>query len=338
MLIQKEFLGKLGEKDIFLFTLVNKNKNYVQLTNYGASVVSIVVPDKNGMKENVVLGFSNLEGYLKDKCYIGATVGRFANRIANAGFKIDNERYFLEANENNNSNHSGASGFHKRIFDYEIKNDSVSFSLLSKDGEGGFPGNLQLAVAYTWNDENELLIEYNATTDKKTIVNLTNHSYFNLSVGRENILSHELNIASGKIVETDEHYIPTGKIVDAGNKKFHHNSIKEKLIITDDKAIGLNDCYVIQPNSEAPVCEVLEKVSGRTMSVFTSYPGLLLYTGDFLESSVDGYFGRKYQPFDGFCLECQYYPDSPNHANFPSTILDVNEEYNEFIKFSFGVK
>ncbi len=330
--------GSYKGEAVYLFTITNREGNIAQLTNYGASLVSVIVADKKGNKENVVAGFDDLNGYLHDHCYIGATAGRFANRIAGASFKLGDERYFLEANENGNSNHSGSSGFNTKVFAYESSDSSVSFSLLSKDGEGGFPGNLQLMVTYSWTDTNELLIEYKAATDKKTIVNFTNHSYFNLSGGRENIVSHELNIASDKIVEADEHYIPTGKIIDAGRKKFSNSAIKEKLIVADNKIIGLNDCYVIQSSGEKPVCEVLENISGRTMNVFTSYPGLLLYTGDYLESSIEGHFGRKYQPFDGFCLECQYYPDSPNHANFPSTILDVNEEYNEFIKFSFGVK
>lgn len=337
-MIEQEEWGSFSEAEVYLFTIINARGNKVQLTNYGASVVAIAVPDRNGKCENVVLGFPALEGYLQDKCYIGTTIGRFANRIANGSFNIDGKQYLLEINEKSNSNHGGENGFNTRVFDFKTDGDAIVFSLLSSDGEGGFPGNLKVTITYTWNDENELLITYKAITDKKTIVNLTNHSYFNLSGGRVNILSHELNIDSDEIVEVDAHYISTGNLVDAGNKKFHCESIKDKLIMQNNEVKGLNDCYAIRPGASMPACEAWDSISGRVLQVFTSYPGLLVYTGDHLESSVDGHSGRKYQPFDGFCLECQYFPDSPNHANFPSTILDVNEEYNEFIKFSFGVK
>lgn len=337
-MILQESWGRYDGAAVYLFTMVNAKGNKVQLTNYGASVAAIAVPDKHGKCENVVLGFPSLEGYLLDKCYIGVTIGRFANRIAKGSFNIDGKRYFLEINENNNSNHSGETGFNTRVFDFETGEDTIIFSLLSHDGEGGFPGNLKVSITYTWNDEDELSIGYAAVTDKKTIVNLTNHSYFNLSGGKENILPHELSIASDKIVEVNEHYISTGSLVDAGNKRFDRQPIKDKVVVRDGVVKGLNDCYAIRPGAAMPACEVWEKVSGRTLKVFTSYPGLLLYTGDHLESIANGHFGRKYQAFDGFCLECQYYPDSPNHDNFPSVVLDVDEEYNEFIKFSFGIK
>lgn len=337
-MIVQDVWGRYNETEIYLFTIINAEGNKLQLTNYGASVVAVVVPDRNGICENVVLGFPSPEGYFRDKCYIGTTIGRVANRIANGSFNIDGKQYFLEINENNNSNHSGENGFNTRVFDFEIDGDAVVFSLLSNDGEGGFPGNLKVTVTYTWTDENELLIGYKAVTDKKTIVNLTNHSYFNLSGGRENILSHELSIASDKIVEVDEHYISTGNLIDAGNKAFHGESIKNKMVVQNGEVKGLNDCYAILPGISAPACEAWDKFSGRALKVFTSYPGLLLYTGDHLECSSDGHFGRAYRPFDGFCLECQYYPDSPNHDNFPSVELDADEEYNEFIKFSFGIK
>lgn len=337
-MIEQEEWGSFNEAVVYLFTIINARGNKVQLTNYGASMVAVMVPDKNGKCENVVLGFPSLEGYLQDKCYIGTTIGRFANRIANGSFSIDDRQYFLELNENNNSNHSGETGFNTQVFDFVINKDSVVFSLLSSDGAGGFPGNLKVEITYTWNDENELLITYKATTDKKTVVNLTNHSYFNLSGGKENILRHTLSIASDKIVEVDGQYIPTGNLIDAGNKKFHRQFIKDKIVMQNNEAKGLNDCYAIEPSATIPVCEAWEEISGRTLKVYTSYPGLLLYTGDHLESSADGHFGRKYRSFDGFCLECQYYPDSPNHDNFPSVVLDTNEVYNEFIRFSFGIK
>lgn len=337
-MIEQGVWGIYNGVEVYLFAIINSKGNKVQLTNYGAAIVAVVVPDKNGKRDNVVLGFPSLEGYLQDRCYIGTTIGRFANRIANGSFNIDGKRYFLETNENNNSNHSGENGFNTRVFNFEMDGNAVVFSLLSNDGDGGFPGNLKVTITYTWSDENELLIAYKAVTDKKTIVNLTNHSYFNLSAGKENILSHELSIASDRIVEVDEHYISTGNLIDAGSKKFHRQLIKDKLVMQSDEVIGLNDCYAITPSTAIAACEVWEKASGRVLRVFTSYPGLLIYTGDHLGSNAAGHLGRLYQPFDGFCLECQYYPDSPNHANFPSVVLDAGEQYNEFIKFSFGIK
>lgn len=337
MIVQREW-GKYNDNRIHLWTITNAKGSSVQLTNYGATVVSIIVPDKEGGMDNVVVGFPGLDGYVDDACYIGATIGRFANRIGNATFQLDGRDYELEANENGNSNHSGESGFHKKVFAYETTDDTVSFFLVSEDGEGGFPGKLSLRVDYTWSDADELLIQYKATCDRKTIVNLTNHTYFNLSGGKEKSWNHELSINSDKIVETDSQYIPTGHIVDAREKVFRDKVIKEILVENDGRLSGLNDCYVVDPNASKPVATVWEKKWGRTMDVRTSYPGLLLYTGDYLGSRIVGHTGRRYEPFDGFCLECQYFPDSPNHIHFPSVVLAENELYNEFVQYSFNIK
>lgn len=337
-MVIREQWGEYKKQQVYLWTITNATGNSVQLTNYGATVVSIIVPGKDGQKENVVIGFPTLQGYLEDTCYIGVTVGRFANRIGNATFQLNGVAYHLEANDNANSNHSGKSGFHNKVWDVEEKENGVSFFIVGEDGDGGFPGNVSVRVDYTWSNANELLIQYRGTTDKKTILNLTNHSYFNLSGGDEKSWYHELTIASDKIVETNAQYIPTGNIVAANAKAFNTQTIKEKLIEQNGRLHGLNDCYVVDPHAFEPVAYVWESASGRTMEVCTSYPGLLLYTGDYLESRVDGHAGKVYTPFDGFCLECQYFPDSPNHANFPSAVLDTDKEYNEFIQYSFGLK
>ena len=273
-----EPFGVCDGKEIFNFRLTNVHGNYVELLNYGAIVKSIVVPDKNGIKENVVLGFHTLEGYLKDKSYIGATVGRFANRINNAQFSIENKTYYL--------------------------------------------------------DKNELKIKYLALADEPTPLNFTNHSYFNLSACKEKIQHHILKIEADKIVESTADYIPTGKILPAENYAFQNYKLGDVM-----KNSGLNTYYIFNDNKIRPdfSCELFDEKSGRKLLVKTTYPGVQLYTGDYLNSTVLGEHGKFYEPFDGVCLECQYYPDSPNHAHFPNTIFEAGQVYNETIIYAFDV-
>lgn len=329
-----EPFGVCDGKEIFNFRLTNVHGNYVELLNYGAIVKSIVVPDKNGIKENVVLGFPTLEGYLKDKSYIGATVGRFANRINNAEFSIENKRYYLDKNDGKNNNHSGSAGFNSKVFDFLIKDDAIVFILESKSGEGGFPGNLKTKVMYNWTDKNELKIKYLALADEPTPLNFTNHSYFNLSACKEKIQHHILKIEADKIVESTEDYIPTGKILPAENYTFQNYKLGDVM-----KNSGLNTYYIFNDNKIRPdfSCELFEEKSGRKLLVKTTYPGVQLYTGDYLNSTVLGEHGKFYEPFDGLCLECQYYPDSPNHAHFPNTIFEAGQVYNETIIYAFDV-
>ena len=327
--------GTLNGDSIYLFNVKNDDGSFVELTNYGATIVSVVVPDKQQHLDNVVLGFSSLEGYLQDSCYIGSTIGRYANRIGNSCFELEGITYQLEPNDKVNSNHGGFTGFNKKVFDFEINDDTISFSLLSKDGEGGFPGNLQLKVDYDWNDKNELLITYKACTDKKTIANFTNHSYFNLSGGKSNILEHELSLDSNQVLKTTDNYIPTGIIVDMSNEVFK-SEIKERVTTNDNFVKGMNDCFILRKNKDVANCGLVDPISGRGLEVFTSYPSILVYTGDFLCSSLPGHSGEVYKPFDGICLECQYYPDSPNHTNFPCTTLDKGQQYLESILYRFS--
>lgn len=324
-----EPFGVCDGKEIFKFKLTNVHGNYVELLNYGAIVKSIVVQDKNGNKENVVLGFPTLEGYLKDTSYIGATVGRFANRIHNAEFSIGNKTFHLDKNDGNNNNHSGSAGFNSKVFDFIIKDNSVIFTLESKDGEGGFPGNVSTKVIYNWTDQNELKIEFLAVADEPTPLNFTNHSYFNLSACAEKIHDHYLNIQADKILESTEDYIPTGRIIPADDYSFVNYKLGDVM-----KNSGLNTYYILERDK---VCELFDEKSGRIMRVFTSYPGVQLYTGDYLNSETIGEHSKHYEAFDGLCLECQYYPDSPNHAHFPNTIFDAGQVYNETITYAFDV-
>jgi len=330
-----EHFGYHNGQAVFNFRLTNVHGNYIELLNYGAIVKSIVVPDKNGRRSNVVLGYSNLKGYLADGAYIGATIGRFANRIANAQFSIGNHQYKLDKNDGQNNNHSGYSGFNSKVFDFVLGFDNVTFLLDSPDGEGGFPGNLKVKVIYKWTDANELIIEYFAKTDKPTPVNFTNHAYFNLSGRDETIHHHKLQIEADSMLESTPQYIPTGKVIPVGEQGF-----SGQLLGNIMKDGGLNNFYIFDEkgfNNDA-VCVLYDDISGRMMQVYTTYPGVQLYTGDFLDSADEGHSGKRYKPFDGLCLECQFYPDSPNHANFPDTILQPGHTYKHTITYAFGIK
>lgn len=326
--ISYESFGWYEEREIFKFKITNSHGNYVELLNYGAIVKSIVVPDNEGKKENIVLSYPTLEGYIKDKSYIGATVGRFANRIYNAEFSIQNQKYYLDKNDGENCNHSGSEGFNNKVFDFLIENDTIIFALYSRSGEGGFPGDLNLKVIYNWTNENELKIQFLAETNEATPLNFTNHSYFNLSAGKEKIHNHRLTIEASRILESTPDYIPTGKILLADDYLFLNNKIQNR---------GINCYYIFDRNSVNKnfVSELFEEKSGRLMRVYTSYPGVQLYTGEYLESDTIGENSELYRPFDGLCLECQYYPDSPNHPYFPNTIFEAGRLYNETITYTF---
>jgi aldose 1-epimerase len=329
-----ESFGWHGEKEIFKFRITNAYGNSVELLNYGAIVKSIVVPDAVGNKENVVLGFPTLEGYLKDQSYIGATVGRFANRIDNAAFSIENKTYHLDKNDGKNNNHSGSAGVNNKVFDFIVEDDAVIFILESKNGEGGFPGNLKTKVTYKWTDQNELKIDFMAEADAATPLNFTNHSYFNLSACKEKIYDHQLTIQGSKILESTADYIPTGKIILADEYLLLNDKLKDIM-----RNNGINLYYIFDRNSEneSAVCKLYDEKSGRIMRVYTSYPGVQLYTGDYLNCDIVGEHEKLYSSFDGLCLECQYYPDSPNHEHFPNTIFRSGQVYNETITYAFDI-
>jgi aldose 1-epimerase len=328
--------GTLDGKDVLLFRIENEHGSYVEITNYGATLVSVVVPDRKGNMGNVVLRYPSLEGYLKDKCYIGSTIGRFANRIGNASFTLDGIVYSLEKNDGQNNNHGGSSGFNSKVFDFLIEGDKLHLTMSSAHGEGGFPGNLKLHVIYSWSDRNELFIEYIAGSDKKTVANFTNHAYFDLGADKGKIFDHELTIHASQILETNDEYIPIGKVVSAGDKQFNHNELREKMSLDGREMKGLNSYYILDENYTGPACILTHPRSGRKLEVLTTYPGVQLYTGDFLNSEVVSDRGSVHEPFDGLCLECQFYPDSPNHDHFPSTVINTDEIYHHHIIYRFS--
>jgi aldose 1-epimerase len=325
--ITRKAWGTVPKQDVFLFKLENSAGAFVELTNYGATLVSINVPDKKGRLGNVIIGFPTLESYLDDTCYIGSTIGRYANRVSKAQFNLDGITYHLEANDGINANHSASSGFNSKVFGFEINEDELVFVLNSKDGDGGYPGNLNLRVTYKWSDDNELSIHYKAVSDKDTFTNFTNHAYFNLSNGDLTIADHQLDISAKTIADAGADYIPTGEITPADPIVLDRNKGINSYYILDDEKVTANNY----------AARLTESSSGRALTVTTSYPGIFLYTGDYLNSKYFNLNNRYCQPFEGLCLECQLYPDAMNRPEFPSALLKKHEVYSEYINFKFGL-
>jgi aldose 1-epimerase len=347
--IEKEFFGATSEGiPVYQYTLINKNGMMAKIITYGAIVRELWVPDSSGTLSDVVLGFDTLQEYeaKNSNFFFGAIVGRYANRIAGGRFEIDGVTYQLALNDGDRPNalHGGVKGFYTRVFKaVPIKTPtgpSLVLKYLSHDGEEGYPGNLDLTVIYTLTNENELKVEYRATTDKPTVVNLTQHSYFNLA-GDGSILDHELMINADNYTPVDDNLIPTGEIAPVEGTPFDLRSFKvlrdaiEPLKSTTTKGFDIN--YVLNgEDGKLKLAAVLrDKRSRRRMEVYTTEPGLQLYTGNFLD--VKGKCGTYYGPYSGLCLEAQHFPDSPNHANFPSTILRPGEEYRQVTVYRFVV-
>ena len=308
--------------NIRTFRLENATGAYAEVTNYGATLLSVVVPDKSGRRENVILRYNRIEDYFSDKFYTGSTVGRIANRIARAQFQLNGKTYLLDKNDGNNTNHGGFTGFNSRIFDYQTNNNGLIFTYRSANGEGGFPGNLFLSVGYSFSDDNELRIEYKAVSDMETPFNPTNHAYFNLTGGRESILNHELKIYANHYLETDNEYIPVGKILPLSGSTFDFKDYQ--------KLFPAINIYFICNSDETikHLASIRESSSGRQMEVYSSMPGIQVYTGDFLV--------KPFSPLAGIALEAQFYPDFLNQKHFPSGMLYPNEEVNHCILFRFG--
>lgn len=335
--IQVKSWGKHRGKDVYLFRISNAYGHYVELTNYGATLVNVEVPDKDGKLGSVILGYDGLQGYVNDTYYIGSTIGRVANRIGNASFTIDGNECHAEKNDGENSNHGGFAGYHQRVFNFELSNDAVYMTLVDEDGTGGYPGTLNLKVTFTWNDDNELYIGYEAETDKPTIASFTNHAYFNLSDSNSLITDHRLNISSGWYLENDKNNLPTGKIFIDTDGFINGRRVGEILDTARPIESGLNRYFTfLDQNTERAQAELYDTATGRELKVYTSYPGIMVYTAQYLNTIGRG--KHAYKPFAAVCLECQHYPDGINHQYFPSAILKPGQQYNEFIKFSFNVR
>lgn len=336
-------------RDVKLITLRNKDGMEVAVTNYGAIVQSIVVPDRDGEFADITLGFDTLDGYLGDDPYFGAVVGRYANRIANGKFSIGAAEYTLAVNNGPNALHGGIKGFDKVLWEVLSEDiaSSVTMRYVSADGEEGYPGTLTTTVVYTLTDENELRIDYSATSDKPTPVNLSNHSYFNLTgSGNGDVLNHEIMIVADYFTPVDGTLIPLGTLrpVDGTPFDFRHpTAIGERIDDSDvqlEHGLGYDHNWVLNRDNEDEslimAASVYEPHSGRVMEVFTTEPGLQFYTGNFLDGSIIGKGGKSYGHRNGFCMETQHYPDSPNQPDFPSTILSPGGVYQSTTIYRFS--
>ncbi len=339
----KVYYGEVGNDSVYAYTLKNKEGLKAVITNYGGTILELWTPDKSGKSGNVVLGYDSLSGYLqKANPFFGALIGRYANRLSKGTFTIDGKTYTLALNDHGNTLHGGLKGFDKVVWTVNLVNDSsLALSYLSRDGEEGFPGNLNVKVVYTLRSGNELMIDYTAMTDMKTPVNLTNHAYFNLSAGKDStILGHELRINASKFTPVNETLIPTGKLVPV--EKSPMDFLKFKVIGKDlDKVKGGYDHnYVIDKKDSGLTlaAEVYEPNSGRLMQVRTTQPGIQFYTGNFLNGTLTGRDGKKIVQHGAFCLETQHFPDSPNQPSFPGVILEPGQTFHEVTVYRFSVK
>jgi len=335
MNIAKEKWGSAEGKEVWLFRLSNDKGLQVSVTNYGATIVSIMMPDKNGFTENIVLGYKDLQGYIADTFYLGTTVGRVANRINKGLLPVNGKVYQLPINEPSNDCHlhGGKTGFNKQVFNVveEVMTESVvgiSLEYNSPDMEEGYPGNLTLKVTFTVNNNNELFIDYSAFSDADTHVNPTNHSYFNLSGRKISGASQALFINADSILETTPHYIPTGNINPVDGTKHDFRTMKK---IDQQNEIMFNECYVLsEPEINVCAAELFDSGSGRTMQVYTTVPGMMFYSGDQL--------GDGFAPCEGVCLETQFFPDAANHSCFASTLLKAGEQFHHQTKLLFLVR
>jgi aldose 1-epimerase len=323
-------------KHVEEYTLTNASGVEVKIITYGGIITSIRVPDRNGSMANVVLGFNNLADYEMRSPYFGCIAGRYANRIANATFNLDGVTYTLAKNDGGNSLHGGAKGFDKRVWAGETIGGGVRLSYLSVDGEEGYPGNLSAAVTYTLTDANELRIDYRATTDAPTVVNLTNHSYFNLAGnGSGTIYDHLISINADHYTPVNAALIPTGELERTDGTPFdlrQPTRIGERIRSDHPQMVrgrGYDHNFVINRTGEGLVSasRVIDPSSGRVLETLTTEPGIQFYTGNFIDGTLVGSGGGTYRQGDGMCLETQHFPDSPNQPNFPSTILRPGEIY-----------
>jgi aldose 1-epimerase len=348
--IQRSTFGRMPDgQSVELYTLTNRQGMQVMITNYGGRVVKLIIPDRQGNMADVVLGFDDLQGYLGNNPFFGALVGRYANRIGNAHFKLDGVEYKLETNDGKNSLHGGSQGFDKKVWKAKVlpgAEPALELNYLSKDGEEGYPGNLTATVVYTLTENNELKIDYKAVTDKETVVNLTNHSYFNLAgQGNGDILKTELTINADRFTPVDATLIPTGELrkVEGTPLDFRKPTVIGTRINADDEQMkfgrGYDHDFVLNRQARGLVlaARAVDPDSGRELEVYTTQPGVQFYTGNFLDGSVKGKGGVAYPKRSGFCLETQHFPDSPNKPNFPSTELKPGHTYHEVTVFKLSV-
>lgn len=331
--VQKAYWGQTDGDSVFLYTLTNDKGTQVKISNYGGTITSFVTKDKDGNSSGIVIGFDSLNTYLQHPPYFGATIGRYGNRIGNAAFKLDGVEYKLNANDGKNTLHGGIKGFDKVVWTPAVLTDSLpelTLSYLSRDAEEGFPGNLNAKVTFTLSGNDELKIVYNATTDKATPVNLTNHSYFNLSGNVENtILAHTLQIEADGYTPVNSGLIPTGEITAVKGTPFDFTVAKAIGKDFSEVSGGYDHNFVLNNynNEVRKVATLSDSISGRSLEVYTDQPGLQFYAGNFLDGTFKNHDGRPIGLHSALCLETQHFPDSPNQPNFPNTILRPGEQF-----------
>ncbi|MDP9078492.1 MAG: galactose mutarotase [Bacteroidota bacterium] len=351
LLTETNYWGTIDNQEICLYHLRNANNVQISITNFGATITEINVPDKSGNFADIALGYDDLQGYINDPYYMGGIVGRFANRIAGGWVALDGKAYRLTVKPGGYHHHGGAIGFNKKVWNAEaIVNNgfpAVKMQYLSVDGEEGFPGNLLATVTYTLNDQNQLIVDFSATTDKTTLINLTQHSYFNLAgQGSGNILDHKLMMPLTAYLPVNESQVPNGEIAPVANTPFDFTEAKtigERIDADNEQLIlsaGYDHSWVIKAEDSDQLklaALASDEKSGRTLSVYTTEPAVHVYTGNFLGDAA-GKAGYIYPKRSGFCLETQHYPDAPNRANFPSTVLKAGDTFKSTTIFEFGVR
>ncbi|MDZ8053026.1 MAG: aldose epimerase family protein [Aulosira sp. ZfuVER01] len=339
----KESFGEVDNQKVYLFTFTNKKSDRLKITNYGGIVTAWISTDKNGNKSSIVIGYNNLDNYLAEPPYFGALIGRFANRIAKGKFQLQGQTYSLPTNNGENHLHGGNKGFDKVVWDAEIINGdppTLLLSYLSQDGEEGYPGNLQVTVRYKFTDDNELEIEYNAETDKATPINLTNHSYFNLTSDVSNsILNHTLMIEADNYTPVDSNLIPTGEIKSVIGTPFDFKT-PEKIGTRIKEAGGYDHNYVLnqKDNYDRPIVILTDDISGRKLEVFTDQPGMQFYSGNMLNGAFKTDEGKAIEQHAALCLETQHFPNSPNEPRFPSAIINPGEKYHTITKYKLSLQ
>ena len=347
--VTKERFGTTPDgENVDIYTLTNQRGSEVKITNYGGIITSIKVPDRRGKRDDIVLGFDNLNAYVKSSPFFGALIGRYANRIAKGHFTLNGHQYTLAVNNGENHLHGGVRGFDKVVWTARplkaANGAALRLTYLSKDGEEGYPGNLSVKVIYTLTNDNQLKIEYWATTDKDTVVNLTSHSYFNLAgQGNGDILNHQLLINAQRFTPTDAGSIPTGELRPVKGTPFDFTSASRigDRINDDDQQLkfgkGYDHNFVLngRMGTLRQAAVVYEPTSGRLMEIWTTEPGIQFYTGNFLDGTLTGKNGKVYQQRYGFCLETQHFPDSPNEPSFPTTVLRKGERFHTLTIYKF---
>ncbi|WP_028296448.1 aldose epimerase family protein [Olivibacter sitiensis] len=343
-----DFKQRFGEKSSALIILKNSRGVVLSLCNYGARIVSLSVPDKDGKSTDVVLGFNHIQDYLQaSERYFGVTVGRYANRIAKGSFRLGEREYRLDKNNGDNCLHGGREAFQDKIWDRQVNNPNrVAFYYVSSDMEGGFPGTLRVCVEFELTDSNEIIITYQARSNKDTVINLTNHAYFNLNgEGNGLVDEHIAYLAASRYLPVDEHQIPTGDILNVAGSAF--DFLKEKALGKDwsseeqvNRVGGYDHCFVLDErvnSAEQVAARVTSPDSGICLEVLTTEPGIQLYTGNSLDGKDVGKSGKAYVKHSAFCLETQHFPDSPHHAQFPSTFLPAGKEFVSKTIYRFSV-